>query len=117
MAFKPIDRKPMIPETAYAPIDRELSADRSAKALQAERRRFPSVKGSEIPPKLGQTLCSINRTQFGREKGGKETFDTEITQENKKKKIEHSSELKDSRRSSDFQSFSSLFIYSYLLLI
>ena len=56
------------PETASAPIDRGLAADRSAKALQAERRRFPSVLGSEIPPKLGQTLCSINRTQFGRKK-------------------------------------------------
>ena len=47
-----------------------LAADRSARALQAERRRFPSVKGSEIPPKLGQTLCSINRTQFWTKRGG-----------------------------------------------
>ena len=48
------------------PIDRKLSAGRSARPPEAERRRFPNVKGSEIPPKLGQTLCSINRTQFGR---------------------------------------------------
>ena len=55
-------------------MNRELSTNRSAKDRQVERRRFPSVKGSEIPPKLGQTLCSINRTQFGRRD---ETLDDE----------------------------------------
>ena len=56
-------------------------SDRSAKALHALRRRFPSVLSSEFPPKLGQTLCSINSTQFGQKK---KTFDTEKTRENTK---------------------------------
>ena len=63
-------------ETVSAPIDRGLSTDRSAKAHHAVRRRFPSDLGSEFPPKLGQTLCSINRTQFGQKR---ETWDTEET--------------------------------------
>ena len=69
MACKPIDREPRFLRAAQAPIDRQLLADRSARPPEAVRRRFPSAKGSEIPPKLGQTLCSINRTQFGRRKG------------------------------------------------
>ena len=109
MACEPIDREPNESETTSAPIDRGWSADRSAKALQAARRRFPSVWGSEFPPKLGQTLCSINRTQFGRKE---KTFDTEKTQENTEKKIEHSSEQKDSRRSSIFR----VFLYSYFFI-
>ena len=68
MACESIDREPTIPETASALIDRGLLADRSAKARQAVRHRFPSVLGSEFLPKLGQTLCSINRTQFGRKR-------------------------------------------------
>ena len=59
----------MIPDTACVPIDRGLAADRSAKARQALRRRFPSILGSEFPPKLGQITCSINRILFRRKRG------------------------------------------------
>ena len=61
---------PMIPDTACVPLDRGLAADRSAKARQALRRRFPSILGSEFPPKLGQITCSINRILFRRKRGG-----------------------------------------------
>ena len=69
VAYKPIDREPRFLRAAQAPIDCQLLADRSARPPEEVRRRFPRAKGSEIPPKLGQTLCSINRTQFGRRKG------------------------------------------------
>ena len=59
---------PTSPDTAWVPIDRGLAADRSAKTRQALRRRFPSILGSEFPPKLGQITCSINRILFRRKR-------------------------------------------------
>ena len=53
--------RPLKAETDTQPIDRQKPAD-------VKRRRFPNFKDSEFPPKLGQSMCSINRTQFGRKK-------------------------------------------------
>ena len=66
VACEPIDREPNEARDSVS-ADRAWDlSDRSAKAPHALRRYFPSIIGSEFPPKLGQTLCSINRIQFGR---------------------------------------------------
>ena len=75
------------------------SSDRSAKPPDALRRRFPNFLGSEFPPKLGQTLCSINRTQFGRKRGNWTERKTQIlTKKLKKKKNKLVRGQEDSRK-------------------
>ena len=99
---------PTKPETASAPINRGLAADRSVKDLHAERCRFLSVLGSEFPPKLGQTLCSINRTQFWTKKGDleheKDCGHGENSREHRRRRlsIHRSRRIREDHRFSEF---------------
>ena len=62
---QPIDRASnLMRDRVTADRSWELT-DRSAKPPHALRRRFPDFLDSEFSPKLGQSLCYINRKQFG----------------------------------------------------